>query len=516
MAEDDFFYRIKAFLIVLLAVFSLATASEKICIKKFQVKGAHSISQEEIQRILTPYEGKCYSLSELKKITSKITQLYIQKGFITSRAYIPPQQVKDGVLIIDVIEGKVGNINISGEFKYYSKGFVESYFSGYEGKVLNKNSLEKTLLVLNSYMDLSVNANLKKGTEVGTSDIDITVESKKYPFKGAVFYDNYGSEYTSRNRYGINLSGGNLLKEGSVFSVTGIIGDSYNKLHTGSASYQLPVGTSGLIAGALISAGNSNIGKELAILNIKSYSEYYSIFLRYPLIKTTVKEVYLKGSVNATNYKQSILGETTARDKYRYIDVGIGYTRTGYKKRFAAEFNVVQGLGEILDSFLGTSSYTTRAAAEKGFTKYTLDVVYNQVPVDRLMVIFRFKGQYSPDILLSSQNFYIGGPASIRGFLLTQYGGDSGYAVTAEGRIMPLEDMEKLQLAVFLDTGQVFLNSTAIGQSKNKTLTGGGFGVRARLPWDINLTADLAFPIEPEMDGTDREYNFYCQIVKSF
>lgn len=180
------------------------------------------------------------------------------------------------------------------------------------------------------------------------------------------------------------------------------------------------------------------------------------------------------------------------------------------------DIKFVQGLGETLDDIFGSSSYNTRSGADKGFSKLEFSAVRNQLVSDRFMLILRLRGQYSDDTLLSSQNFYIGGPASIKGYLLSQYGGDSGYALSGEVRFMPLERKDRLQLALFAETGQVFLNKTSIGQYKDKTLTGAGFGIRSRLWWGIDLTADLAFPLDPEVDGDDREYNFYIQLIKTF
>ncbi|WP_457621630.1 ShlB/FhaC/HecB family hemolysin secretion/activation protein [Persephonella sp.] len=505
-----------SFLCLVLAT-QISFSSDKIFVKNFLIVGNRALNWDEIYEIVRPYKNKYLSLQELKKLTDTITEKYIQKGYITSKAYIPPQNVNDGIIIIKIFEGKIGEIRTEGEFDHYTRDFVYRYLSPLkEEKAFNRFQLEKVLLVLNSYSDLSVRANVKKGSQVGTTDLIVDVTSDRYPFSAAIFYDNYGSEYTSRNRYGINLNFGNLLLEGSTFSLTGIIGDSYDKLHTGSASYQFPLGSSGLMTGFVVSVGNSNIGKELAVLNIKSYSEFYSVYFSYPIFKTFVKDLSLKGSFNVTDYKQSILNQTTTRDRYRYVDVGVEYVRNDFKSRISLDIKLVQGLGEMLDDILGNSSYNTRNGADKTFSKVELSAVRNQIISDRVMIIFKFRGQYSGDTLLSSQNFYIGGPASIKGYLLSQYGGDSGYALSGELRYMPLNKRERLQLALFIESGQVFLNKTAIGQYKDKTLTGAGFGIRSRLWWDISLTADLAFPIDPEIDGDDREYNAFLQIIKTF
>lgn len=504
------------FLLFFIVFLKSAFSYENVYVKNFIIEGNKSIPSKIIYKIVEPFKEKYLTFDQIKSIAEKITKLYIENGYITSKAYIPPQDIKDGIVVIKIFEGKVGNVYIEGSLKYYSRDFIKSFFEPLEGKTLNKNELERVLFLINDFMDLKVSANLKKGERTGTTDIYVNVENNKYPFKGAGFYDNWGSEYISKNRYGLNLNIGNILTEGSVLSLTGIMGDTYDDFHTGSVSYQLPVGYSGLKAGALVSVGNSNIGKELAVLNIKSYSRFYSLYLIYPIIKTVNKDLSFTSSFNVVNFEQSILGETTTRDKYRYIDLSISYTRSNISSQTRIEFIITQGLGKSLDGILGESSFTTRAGASGDFTKFNLNFIRYQKITDSLFVLFDLKSQYSKNKLVASQNFYIGGPASIRGYLLSQYGGDSGYSISTELRWSPLKDKEKLQFISFLETGWVFLNSKYIGQNRDKSLTGAGFGIRLKLPWKINLSADLAFPISPEVDGDDRESNFYCQLVKFF
>ncbi|MEM7816979.1 MAG: POTRA domain-containing protein, partial [Candidatus Aenigmatarchaeota archaeon] len=84
--------------------------TQKVLIKKIVVEGITLVSKKEIEKITSQFENKELTLEEMQKIADLITDLYRKKGYATSRAYLPPQTIKDGILNIKVVEGKVGKI----------------------------------------------------------------------------------------------------------------------------------------------------------------------------------------------------------------------------------------------------------------------------------------------------------------------------------------------------------------------------------------------------------------------
>ena len=86
---------------------------------------------------------------------------------------------------------------------------------------LKEDRLEKALLILNDYPSLNVKAALKAGTEPGMTDVAATV-TDKFPVSGSIFYDNYGTSTTSKNRLGFGLNLGNLLTNGDTLNLWGL------------------------------------------------------------------------------------------------------------------------------------------------------------------------------------------------------------------------------------------------------------------------------------------------------
>ncbi|SMP07417.1 Hemolysin activation/secretion protein [Desulfurobacterium pacificum] len=499
-----------------LSLSCFASQEQKVflTIKKIVVEGNTLVPSSEIEKITDKYIGKPLTLKTLDEIASSITDLLLRKGFITSRAYIPPQKVKNGVVVIKIAEGRVGNIYIEGGISEKKKLFVLSFFEDLKGKVLNKRQIERKLLVLNDNPGLKVTADLKKGKEPLTTDVYLKVK-KQRDVKGKVFLNNWGSKYTSRIRYGLGLDIGNVFLEGSRLSFSGIVGSSYHRLHSGSVSYEIPAGRNGLRTGFWGSFGNSNLGRELAVLNIKSYSRAFGFYFNYPFVKLVNKELDFQFSFNSVYSKQTMLGATTSEDHVRYVQGTVLYRKNEVFSQNLMEFSVTQGLGATFGSG-DNEAEASRYNASTKFTKFNLGLTRVQRLTESVFGVLKFKGQYSKSILMSSQDFYIGGPASIRGFLLTQYGGDSGYSLSGELRWAPTPDRQSLQFLCFFDTGKVFLNHPYSGQEKKRALTGAGFGMRLNLPGDFRIKADVGYPIHPKLDGGVRHLNTYVQITKEF
>jgi hemolysin activation/secretion protein len=87
---------------------------EKAFVKKINVTRVTLLSESEISKIIAPFENRELTLADMRKVTDLITDAYRAKGYVTSRAYLPPQKIKDGVLEIMAVEGTVGDITIKG------------------------------------------------------------------------------------------------------------------------------------------------------------------------------------------------------------------------------------------------------------------------------------------------------------------------------------------------------------------------------------------------------------------
>ncbi|HOM27786.1 MAG TPA: ShlB/FhaC/HecB family hemolysin secretion/activation protein, partial [bacterium] len=349
--------------------------------------------------ITSDYVGKEISIVDLKQVADKITEIYWNKGYVTSFAYIPAQKVVDGVVEIRIIEGKVGKIKVEGN-KYYTDKFIENHFNNVKKEdVLNNKSLERSLLILNDYPKLNAYANLTKGEGEGMTDIVVDVEEKYYPFNLNVFLNNYGSRYTGRTRFGFNFDLGNLTRNGDILSLTGVGNvldlDSMNYYKIG---YILPLAGTGAKLGLNWSNMRYEIDEEINPLGVEGKANILSLNFSYPIVRSRFKNLEFFTSLNWKEMENYLFERTytTSYDKYSTLEIGVNRDILFSKSHLYWTAKATFGLGDLFGG-MEDEEYTNSSRpglADGTWTKLNLDVV-DIFQMGKVQLMTRFGGQYS-------------------------------------------------------------------------------------------------------------------------
>jgi hemolysin activation/secretion protein len=499
----------------------LISAEEDFLVAKIKVTGNQVLKSDTFAPIVTAYEGKRATFTDLQKVASLITEEYRKRGYVIAKAFVPEQQIVNDTVEIAVLEGKIGEVKVEGDHKYYSTAFIRKHFDPIlKEKALNQETLERALMVLNEYPKLAVQANLQAGKEPGTTDLIVTANNSM-PIHLTVDYNNFGSNYTNRNRVGLTFDVGNFLKEGSVLSLRGISGFSWSDMLFGRISYSIPLNTLGTRLAAYYAKGDFEVGEEFRVLEIKGKIEQYGISVAHPFIKTRLQTLTAELGFDGKDARQFLLGEITSHDRIRSLRGGLTWEQTNPSGRTYATFGMTQGLGHQLGGMISRDPYAgepyaSRVGADNSFTRFNLDAIRLQRLHPSFFLILKGSGQFSSDSLVSSEQFSLGGADSVRGYVPGEFSGDDGFSLTAELRVSPLTNKELFQVAFFLDTGSVYTRDTVVGQKARHSLTGGGGGVRLNLPYDFNIRADVGFPIDPGKNADGKSVMYYLQAIKRF
>jgi len=495
-----------------------------ILVKKFNIRGNTKVSNKEIEKITKEYEGKEITISDLKLIADKITEIYWNKGYVTSFAYVPAQKVVDGVIEIKVIEGKVGKIEVSGN-KYYTDKFIEKHFENVKREeIINNKTLERSLLILNDYPKLNVYANLKKGEKEGTTDILIDVEEIQFPYNLNIFTNNFGSRYTGRIRSGFTFDLGNLTKNGDILSLTGIgnITDlddmKYYKI-----GYTLPINGYGTKIGLSWSNMDYEIGKELAILGIEGESEIWSLYFSHPLIRARSENLTLFASLNLKNMKNYLFEKTytSSKDKYTTLEIGLNRDKLMKNQHIYLTSKATFGLGEFLGG-MSDEEYTSSSRpglADGTWFKLNLDIadIFN---FGKIKLITRGSGQISSDNLVSGEQMVLGGADTVRSYPTGEFLGDYGYLLSAELRtpILPGESFlnKYANWAFFIDHGAVYKHTSLPGEDERESATGIGAGFRVYVPCNFHLRFDAARRISGDKPSDRDDWRYWFEAVLNF
>ena len=187
-----------------------------IPVNKIKVIGSTIFSPEELKSITEPLEGRSVTLEELQEAAKTITRLYLEKGYITSRAIVPKQEVQDGTVEIRVIEGSIAEIQIEGNNRVSDRYIRKRLELGTDTPVRVDRIEERLQLLKASPLIDSIEANLQPAPGEGQSSLVVEVDEAN-PFVIGANLDNYETVSTGAERIGATLGYLNLTGNGDSF-----------------------------------------------------------------------------------------------------------------------------------------------------------------------------------------------------------------------------------------------------------------------------------------------------------
>src|SRR6266545_7154014 len=171
------------------------SGSDRVTVSLFRVTGATVFPPEKLHDLLAEGEGRALTLAQIEGLAARITAFYRERGYILARAYVPAQEMRDGVVEIAVLEGRVGKVDITG-LRHYSADYLRRYVEPRApSRVFEAGDFERGLLLLNDLPGLSVKSTLKPGARTGTTDIVLDADKDRL-LTGALDANNYGSPET--------------------------------------------------------------------------------------------------------------------------------------------------------------------------------------------------------------------------------------------------------------------------------------------------------------------------------
>ncbi|MDP1717214.1 MAG: POTRA domain-containing protein, partial [Burkholderiales bacterium] len=266
----------------------------KILVKSLRVTGQTVYSEAELITITGFSPGTELTLSELRAMAAKIADYYRRNGYFVAQAYLPAQDIKDGVVTITVLEGRYGSVTLRNQSKLsdaQANGLLDGLNSG---DAITIAPLENRLLLLSDTPGVNVRSTLAPGVEVGTSDLIVDVTPGRL-ISGNVEADNAGNYYTGEYRVGATVNLNNPTGHGDVASLRVLT--SGEGLKYGRASYQMQFGKA--TVGVAYTALEYRLGKEFTPLNAHGTVEIASVYGSYPLIRSRITNFYLVAGFDA-------------------------------------------------------------------------------------------------------------------------------------------------------------------------------------------------------------------------
>ncbi len=485
---------------------------QRVLIKKIVVEGVSLIPEEEIKAIASNYEGKELGLSEMQKIADSITSLYRKKGYATSRAYLPPQTIKkeEGLLIIRVVEGKVGKINIKGN-KWFKIQLIKKKLQLKEGEPFDYSRLQKSLAYLNEHPDRLVKAIISPGEEAGTTDIHLEVK-ERLPIHLRYERDNYASRYLGADRDAIVFEHNNFMGfDDKLYFKYQRSEDSLYTLR--NLRYLFPLKENLEIGGYWLYS-RMRLGREFGALDSRGHSTLAGVFINKGLIGERDLDVRLNLGFDYKHIYNFLFGEAVSRDETRILKTSLDIDLTDKWGRTIFSPEISMGIPRMWGALAKKDPLASRAGAGGKFIKLAYSLYRLQALPLNSNLFLKLNGQYSNYHLLASEQFQMGGPNSVRGYPVGEYSGDEGwnfswewslpyYFIPRNLRVPFTEErlFDALRFVLFYDWASTHLNNPG-NDNKHRTLSGWGFGIRFNLLERLSLKLEWAYPLrETPSDG---------------
>ncbi|MFN6563600.1 MAG: ShlB/FhaC/HecB family hemolysin secretion/activation protein [Nostoc sp. ChiSLP01] len=490
---------------------------QRIRVRKIQVVDSTVFSENDLNAVVRPFEERRdLTLEEIRQAADAVTQLYLNKGYLNSRAVPDTQQssTADGIVVIRVIEGRLAEIDIQGT-RRLNPSYIRSRIELGAGVPLNIGKLEDQLKLLRlDPLFTNVEARLRPTGKVGQSVLVVRVEEAN-PLTGSLGVDNYSPPSIGAERLGVELRHRNLTGMGDE------LGGYYFHSFTGGSDiydfrYQVPVNAmDGKVQIRAAFNRNRITQAPFDAFGIRANQDLYEINYRQPLMRSPREEFAL--SLGFT-YQD---GQTFLFDNLA-TPFGIGPDANGVSRTSVIKFGQdyikrePQGAWFLRSQFnfgvdILDATINNDPIPDGRFFSWLFQVQRVQRLTNDQLLLVQAELQLTPDSLLPSQQFVIGGGQSVRGYRQNVRSGDNGFRVAIEDRITVQRNesgLSTIQIAPFVDMGAVWNKSNNPNQLPDQTfLIGAGLGLLWNEAFGIdnlNLRLDYGFPF---IDLSDRGNN---------
>jgi hemolysin activation/secretion protein len=537
------------------------TDGDRFLAHEIRVTGSTILGSEEIRSITAPLEGTQVTIEDLRQAADRITQLYLERDFITSRAVLADQEIVNGLVEIRVVEGRLSDIEIEGN-THVNQSYIRDRIALGAKVPLSTSQLEDQLRLLraNPLFD-NIEASLRAGEGLGESILIVRV-TEAPRFGASISVDNYSPPSVGSERLVLSARYRNLTGLGDELAA------GYNRTTAGGTdvfdfSYRIPLnamdGTLQLRAApsrnqVLREASPRPIQAQPVFgppapppdpLEISGERQLYEVSFRQPLIRSPREEFALSLGLTYQNgqtflfegaFPFGIGPDQDGESRTSVFQFGQDYVRRDTKGAWAfrSSFNFGTGLFDATDSYDGFAALleTNPTQAQEisqidtipdgQFFSWLGQIQRVQRLSDNNLLIAQLDVQLTPDPLLPAHQFVIGGGLSVRGFRQNARSGDNGFRFSLEDRIaldLNAAGLPTFQLIPFIDAGGIWnVPSNPNTPPDQRFLVGTGIGLLWEPEPRVRIRLDYAIPlIELDDRGNNaQDDGFYFSVGYGF
>jgi hemolysin activation/secretion protein len=482
------------------------------------------LSEEEAKRLLRSYLRKPASMATLGEIRKALLQFMASSGQEVVSILVPEQEIKNGILQMLVLRGRVGVVRVEGN-RYFSAENIRQQIRLHPGEAIDLRELGEDAGWLNSNPFRQVEMSLAPGNEQGMTDVVLEVKDR-FPVRPFISYDNFGVQSLGYDRYSAGLTLMDIWTGlDQKFDYQYLTSGNFSKLKANSGAWTiaLPWRDTASIFGSYSLANPDASGQ----LDFNSY--YWQTSFRYNFVLPDLDlgesgfgwrhQAYLGFDFKAANSDVFFAGTAIPPSVnglaglYNIAQFPFGYTATiidpvGSTGVECAGFWSPGGLTSN-NSDSSFQQINGGAMANYLYGKFLLNRVF--LLPEKISLVGNFQVQQSNRTLMPTESFGIGGYDTVRGYDQRSANGDNAYLLNLECRSPGIsfgqefgsgEFPDQLVLLGFFDYGRVLQVSSDTTTSVNWTLASLGPGLRYSIgPW-FQVRFDWGFQLKQAPPGT--------------
>ncbi len=474
-------------------------AAPRFTVNAFEFVGNSVYTKQQLKQLTERFIDLELNLYDLNRAADSVTRLYRETGYPIARAIIPAQKVADGIVRIEVIEGRISGISIAGNDRYSDQLIASRISELPKNEIITLDRLERSLLLINDLPGLTARATLAPGAEFGTTDMVIRAEEKS--IAGAVNFDNQGLKETGQLRLDAGMDINNPFGIGDQLNFRGIKTE-HDLLSYGRIGYSLPVASNGTRLSGNYSRVNYDIAGQFAALQISGEVTTTELALTYPYARSRSRNIVFGVGWRRTEASQRTLGIQTSDTR---IDL-LNLTALG---SWVHEDSALTNASATFSSN-GKDNPGFRQDAQAA--KLDIDASHLRAASKNWDFYLRTRFVFSKDRLADTEKFFLGGPGSVRGYRQSELRGDDGWLATVELRRQFVLSNTAGMFSLFYDEGAAKAN----GFTRFDSLRSAGVGAAVFPHKNLRANVEYAHPISDRVSSDGKRGRAWFTLGMSF